>query len=771
MEKFYASLRTLRPVQAMVLVIALVVAAGATYGGYELSDRGPSNGLEEDQQLIPIGFGDLVRQVTTSGSLEFPNRETLSFGTAGKVDQVLVHDGQTVTAGQVLVRLDSATAATLSQSVAQAQVDVIAAQKLLDELASPTELALAQARRTVANAEFDLQAARHASDDLMNSAILDLAQARQKVAKAEFDLKAANDALDDANIPFSSDQIKTQEQAVATAGLNVQDAEESLRGLGVSFTQSLAVALLNEADAKVASVAAINALDAYEKANLDFIAQSQTEQSEAQANYDDYSLRLNTLLADQASGAAGLEGFIIQTREFLVTLEVTLDDAKAKLVTHEQLITKKEKEASDLAEATLALNDLGGGVTTPVIDAQLAKIEDARANLEAVSASGSDTTVAEAELAALKLGLSAVESGASSAQISLSESDFVQAWAKLGKEEQTLADMIAGPDSVTVELRTRELEVAAATLQQASLDLEYTLSLTSGSQTSLGTNVSASSGADAVVFPDPLEVAVLARDIEVALAGLEQANQDLADVISPANADLALLESKLAAAQSMRDAALEKLDSASLKAPFDGFIALVSVDQGDQVGANAAIVEVVDPTLVEMDGIVDEVDILLLREGLMASITIDALPGRRLEGFVSVIAPVATNQQGVVTYPLRVQVQIPDDLRLRDGLSAVADLVLEQQLNVLLIPQQAIFGSFQSPTALVETEDGIVERPLVLGNSDDFWTEVLSGVQEGDRVVIQNSQSANDPFSAFRQFRGGNFSGGGGVIIQQRGGR
>ncbi len=138
MERFYASLKTLRPVQTVALVIALLVSGGATYAGYELSSQGPSNGLEEDQQLIPIGFGDLVRQVTTSGSLEFPNRETLTFGTAGKVDQLMVRDGQSVTAGQELARLDSATAAGLAQSVAQAQVDVIAAQKqAIQELSTP----------------------------------------------------------------------------------------------------------------------------------------------------------------------------------------------------------------------------------------------------------------------------------------------------------------------------------------------------------------------------------------------------------------------------------------------------------------------------------------------------------------------------------------------------------------------------------------------------------------------------------------------------------
>jgi hypothetical protein len=104
---------------------------------------------------------------------------------------------------------------------------------------------------------------------------------------------------------------------------------------------------------------------------------------------------------------------------------------------------------------------------------------------------------------------------------------------------------------------------------------------------------------------------------------------------------------------------------------------------------------------------------------------------------------------------------VPDDLQLRDGLSAVAGLVLEQQLNVLLIPQQAIFGNFQAPTIKLETASGIVERIVVLGDSDGFWTEVVEGLQEGDRVVMQSAQVSDDPFQALRdRFRGG---GGGGI--------
>ena len=221
MKKFYTPLKTLRPVQAVVLIFVLLASGTSVYAGYELSSRGSTSGLGEDQQLIPIGFGDLIRQVTTSGSLEFPNRQNLSFGTAGVVYRLLVQEGDTVTAGQELARLDAATTASLARSAAQAQVDVIGAQEALDELLKPTMFSLAQAERNISSAEFDLHTAEKALDDLLDSTTLNLAQALQKVASAEFDLQAAQEALDEANIPFSREEIKTQEQSVASARLQV----------------------------------------------------------------------------------------------------------------------------------------------------------------------------------------------------------------------------------------------------------------------------------------------------------------------------------------------------------------------------------------------------------------------------------------------------------------------------------------------------------------------------------------------------------------------
>jgi multidrug efflux pump subunit AcrA (membrane-fusion protein) len=89
----------------------------------------------------------------------------------------------------------------------------------------------------------------------------------------------------------------------------------------------------------------------------------------------------------------------------------------------------------------------------------------------------------------------------------------------------------------------------------------------------------------------------------------------------------------------------------------------------------------------------------------------------------------------------------------------VANIILRQESDVLLVPQQALYGSFDEPVVRVMTSGGIQERPVILGNSDDFWTAVRAGLAEGDQVVMEVAQAASDPFAAFRQLRG-NFGGG-----------
>ena len=73
--------------QIGVLAAVLALGIGGAYVGYQYATRTEADGLDEDQQLYTVTAGDLVNEVSISGSLIFPNRETLSFGIQGTVGE------------------------------------------------------------------------------------------------------------------------------------------------------------------------------------------------------------------------------------------------------------------------------------------------------------------------------------------------------------------------------------------------------------------------------------------------------------------------------------------------------------------------------------------------------------------------------------------------------------------------------------------------------------------------------------------------------------
>ena len=131
---FLNSLKSLKLWQILVLFVVLFGAAGATYEVYGRSTAVPLVDLDENQQIIPVQYGDLVNKVSTSGNLVYPEREALSFGSQGIVESILVEEGDRVTRGQPLAEIDQATVASIELAVAQAEIDLDVAQQALDEL-------------------------------------------------------------------------------------------------------------------------------------------------------------------------------------------------------------------------------------------------------------------------------------------------------------------------------------------------------------------------------------------------------------------------------------------------------------------------------------------------------------------------------------------------------------------------------------------------------------------------------------------------------------
>ena len=170
-----------------------------------------------------------------------------------------------------------------------------------------------------------------------------------------------------------------------------------------------------------------------------------------------------------------------------------------------------------------------------------------------------------------------------------------------------------------------------------------------------------------------------------------------------------------------------------------------------------------------MSGSVDEIDVLFLKVGAEAFVTLEALSTRTLTGTVSSIASSATSQQGIVTYPVAIRVESPDAGQLPEGLSATAQVIIREQTNSVLIPLQALYGSVEAPTVRVTSGNDIIERQVTLGISDDFWVVVEEGLGEGETVSMEVVGSSTSQFGGIgATFRavggfGGGTRGGGGV--------
>jgi multidrug efflux pump subunit AcrA (membrane-fusion protein) len=121
--------------------------------------------------------------------------------------------------------------------------------------------------------------------------------------------------------------------------------------------------------------------------------------------------------------------------------------------------------------------------------------------------------------------------------------------------------------------------------------------------------------------------------------------------------------------------------------------------------------------------------------GQEVSITLDALPNVRLQGKVISVAPGATVQSGVVTYLVQIGV-VSTDPQVKTGMTANANIVVEQKTNVLYVPNRAIKVNRNLRTVQVMENGQLVEKQVRTGMSNDQFTEITEGLKEGEEVVI-----------------------------------
>ena len=212
-------------------------------------------------------------------------------------------------------------------------------------------------------------------------------------------------------------------------------------------------------------------------------------------------------------------------------------------------------------------------------------------------------------------------------------------------------------------------------------------------------------------------------------------------------ARVAQARAAVAAAQAALDRAEEEFNNATIRSPIDGMVLARPVEIGSPVssilnlGANGTLVMVLgDISRVYVKGNVDEADIGAVRMGQPARIKVETFRDKQFEGRITQISPMGTDKDNVISFEVRVSIDNSAG-ELLANMTANAEIILEQHKFTLIVPEAAvIYDNKRNASVDVVapgTKTGKDQRPIKVGVSNGTKTQVLSGLTEGQKVVLQ----------------------------------
>lgn len=264
--------------------------------------------------------------------------------------------------------------------------------------------------------------------------------------------------------------------------------------------------------------------------------------------------------------------------------------------------------------------------------------------------------------------------------------------------------------------------------------------------------------------PDlPMYKATLDRNMQLNKEGivsrqtLDDANRDYLAALTRRNSAQAQIgvdtaKLKQARAQVMQNQASlkqleEQLGYTTIVAPMDGVILSRDVEIGDAVssilvlGSTATLIMTEgDTSEVYVQGKVDEADIAHVYMGQPARIKVESFRDRTFNGKVTKIAPMGVEKDNVTTFEVRVSINNPGG-ELKANMTANAEILLDEHKGVLTIPENAVLYDNQKNASVQipdkHQKEGFRKVPVSVGLSNGSVTEVVSGLKEGDQVVLQ----------------------------------
>ncbi len=230
--------------------------------------------------------------------------------------------------------------------------------------------------------------------------------------------------------------------------------------------------------------------------------------------------------------------------------------------------------------------------------------------------------------------------------------------------------------------------------------------------------------------PTENEQALLDADIAIAQARLEDAQRDWERVKDGPNPDdIRAAEARVAASEAT-------LDMARITAPFAGSITSMDVLAGDKISPGTPAFRIDDLTRLLVEVEISEVDINRVALGQSVTLNFDAVLDQVYSGVIVELGLVGISLQGVVSFPVTVEV-IDADEAIKPGMTAAVNIIVEQIENVILVPNRAVRVRDGERVVYLLVNGVMTPMPVVLGATSDLYSEVLKGdVNVGDEIIL-----------------------------------
>lgn len=390
------------------------------------------------------------------------------------------------------------------------------------------------------------------------------------------------------------------------------------------------------------------------------------------------------------------------------------------------------------------------------LEAARAAVDSAQANLDSLldGASAEDIAAAQTALESARANLERIKNGPQADQITVAAAGLKKAEIAL-KQAQDAYNQVA--------YDSRAASAQGLMLQQATIDYEtakanYNLAVQNADNADILAAETQVAQAEANL--QKLLNGADAGQIAGARAQLAQAKASLQKLLDgPSAEDIAISQAAVDAAAVNLEKARRALEKARLYAPFDGTVTQINVKENEPSTIAPVAIVVSDLSAFKMDVEVDEIDINRIAPGQPVVITLDSLPDEEFSGTVDSVgvAPVAS-ATGIVAYPVTVLIDA-ENAPFKIGMNVNATIETQRLENVVVIPNRAIQIDRETGKAYVDKviNDKSIERTeIVLGERSTTVSQILSGVQAGDTIAIQQSSRREQLRQAIGGGPGGN---------------